>query len=252
MARTKAGRTKPKARQGAARGHRPRRPRRRLPPAQVARILGALEKAHPEATCALSFGSPFQLLVATILSAQCTDQRVNLVTPALFARFPDARAMAAADPAELQEIIRSTGFFRAKAKSLIGAATTIVDEHGGDVPPSMEALVRLPGTGRKTANVVLGQAFGRNDGIAVDTHVLRVSNRIGLAWSEDPREVERQLMDLLPRDSWTRLSNLLIFHGRKVCVARKPACAGCTLFPACRWERRQAFAHAAAGVRSAP
>jgi endonuclease-3 len=250
MARAKAGRTKARAAKGSARGRRASRPRRRLLHAQASRILEALEKAHPEATCALRYGSPFQLLVATILSAQCTDQRVNMVTPALFGHFPDARSMAAADPAELQEIIRSTGFFRAKARSLIGAAKALVGEHAGQVPPSMEALVRLPGTGRKTANVVLGHAFGRNDGIAVDTHVLRVSNRIGLAATEDPAEAERRLMDLFPRDSWTRVSDLLIFHGRKVCAARKPACAGCTLFPECRWERRQAFAHAATSASS--
>jgi endonuclease-3 len=218
---------------------------------RVSRLLEALEKAHPEARCALDYRSPFQLLVATILSAQCTDQRVNLVTPGLFASFPDARAMASADLSELESIIRSTGFFRAKAKSLIGAAKALVEDHGGEVPPSMEALVRLPGTGRKTANVVLGQAFGRNDGIAVDTHVFRVANRLGVALSEEPAEVERQLMSLFPRNSWTRVSNLLIFHGRKVCDARKPACGRCTLFPDCRWEKRQAWAHTGSGAAPA-
>jgi len=203
-----------------------------------------LEAAHPEATCALHYRNAFELVVATILSAQCTDQRVNMVTPALFRRFPTPAALAAAEPAELEELIRSTGFYRAKAKSLIGCARALVAEHGGEVPPRMEALVKLPGIGRKTANVVLGHVFGVNEGIAVDTHVLRVANRLGIVASDDPIEVESQLMPLIPRERWTRTTDLLIFHGRKICDARRPACGSCPIFALCEWEGRQAFAAA--------
>jgi endonuclease-3 len=219
------------------------RPRGLRPTVRFAtRILDILEKAHPEAACALSHGNAFQLAVATILSAQCTDERVNMVTPRLFARFPTPAALAAAPPAELQEIIRSTGFFRAKARSLIGFAQGLVERHGGEVPPRMDALVKLPGIGRKTANVVLGHAFGVNEGIAVDTHVLRVANRLGLVAADDPAVVEAQLMKLIPRERWTRTTDLIIFHGRKVCDARRPACGACPLFGLCRWESRQAWA----------
>jgi endonuclease-3 len=189
--------------------------------------------------------------VATILSAQCTDERVNMVTPRLFARFPTPAALAAAPSAELQEIIRSTGFFRAKARSLIGFARGLVERHAGEVPPRMDALVKLPGIGRKTANVVLGHAFGVNEGIAVDTHVLRVANRLGLAAADDPAEVEAQLMKLIPRGSWTRTTDLIIFHGRKVCDARRPACGACPLFGLCRWEGRQAWAAREGAPRAA-
>jgi endonuclease-3 len=189
--------------------------------------------------------------VATILSAQCTDERVNMVTPRLFARFPTPAALAAAPSAELEEIIRSTGFFRAKARSLVGFAQGLVERHRGEVPPRMDALVKLPGIGRKTANVVLGHAFGVNEGIAVDTHVLRVANRLGLVAGDDPVAVEAQLMKLIPRERWTRTTDLIIFHGRKVCDARRPACGACPLFGLCRWESRQAWAAGEGAGRAA-
>jgi endonuclease-3 len=209
---------------------------------RTAAILDALEVAHPEATCALHYSTPFQLVVATILSAQCTDERVNMVTPALFRRYPEPRDLAGANPTELEEIIRSTGFFRAKSKSLMGCARALVAEHDGIVPPRMDALVKLPGIGRKTANVVLGHVFDVNEGIAVDTHVLRVSNRLQIASGDDPIDVERQLMAIVPRERWTRITDLLIFHGRKICDARRPRCGVCPVFHLCRWESRQAFA----------
>jgi endonuclease-3 len=196
-------------------------------------VLERLLATYPAAHCALDFTNAFQLLCATILSAQCTDKRVNLVTPALFARYPDASALAAAKPEELEEIIRSTGFFRNKAKSLIGMATGLVDLHGGQVPTDMDALTALPGVGRKTANVILGNAFGRNDGIVVDTHVTRVSNRLGLTTESDPVKIERTLMPLFPREQWTMLSHLLIEHGRQICVARVPRCGECVLSDVC-------------------
>lgn len=207
------------------------------------RILGRLEEAHPDARCALEHRSAFELAVATILSAQCTDERVNMVTPGLFARFPDAAALAAAPPAEVEEIIRSTGFFRAKAKSIVGFARGLLERHGGLVPRDFAAMVKLPGIGRKTANVVLGHAYGMNEGIAVDTHVLRVTNRLGLAQGDDPVKVEAQLMKLVPRERWTRTTDLVIFHGRRVCDARRPACGRCTLFDLCRWPSKQAWAN---------
>ena len=212
----------------------------------AARLLDRLEIAHPEATCALRHRNAFQLLTATILSAQCTDRRVNQVTPALFARFPTPDELAAARPAELQELIRSTGFFRAKAKSLIGCARALVEHHGSRVPKSLEALIELPGIGRKTANVVLGHAYGINEGIAVDTHVKRVANRLGLVREEDPVKLESQLMALIPRQRWSRTTDLMIFHGRKVCDARRPACGRCPVFALCAWEGKQAHALAAA------
>jgi endonuclease III len=206
------------------------------------RILDLLQEAHPEAGCALRYRDPFELIVATILSAQCTDKRVNEVTPLLFARYPDAAALGEASTAELEAIIRPTGFFRAKAKNLIGCARALVAEHGGAVPPRMADLIRLPGVGRKTANVVLGHAFDIAEGIAVDTHVLRVANRLGLARSHDPLEVETTLMALVPRERWTLTTDLLIFHGRKVCNARRPDCGHCTLFALCAFPGRQALA----------
>jgi endonuclease III len=210
--------------------------------ARAARILDLLEEAHPEATCALHWKTPYELVMATILSAQCTDERVNMVTPGLFARYPDARALAAARPADVERIIRPTGFFRAKARSLMGCARGLSEVHGGDVPHSLDALVKLPGIGRKTASVVLGHAYDVAEGIAVDTHVLRVSNRLGIAASDDPLVVERQLMALIPGERWTRTTDLLIFHGRKICIARRPLCGTCPVFALCRWENRQAFA----------
>jgi endonuclease-3 len=220
----------------------PRRTKPRVTPERTRRILDILEKAHPEARCALSYRNAFELAVATILSAQCTDERVNKVTPLLFARYPEARTLAAAPLADVEEIVRSTGFFRAKARSITGFARGLVERHGGEVPRTMEALVPLPGVGRKTANVVLGHAFDVNEGIAVDTHVLRVTNRLGLAKGDDPLKVEAQLMKLVPRELWTRTTDLLIFHGRKVCDARRPACGVCPLFADCAWESRQAWA----------
>ncbi len=215
-------------------------------------MLDVLERTHPEARCALEHRDAFQLAVATILSAQCTDERVNRVTPALFARYPDARSLAAAPLADVEALVRSTGFFRAKARSITGFARGLVEAHGGEVPRTMEALVPLPGIGRKTANVVLGHAFGVNEGIAVDTHVLRVSNRLGLVRGDDPVDVERQLMALVPRERWTRTTDLLIFHGRKVCDARRPACGSCPLFAECAWESRQAWASAGPAGKARP
>ncbi len=207
------------------------------------RVLDLLEEAHPEATCALHWRNPFELLAATILSAQCTDERVNQVTPALFRRYPDARALAAARGSEVERIIQPTGFFRAKARSLMGAARGLVEDHGGVVPRSLEAMVRLPGVGRKTASVVLGHAYDIAEGIAVDTHVFRVTNRLGIVRASDPAEAERQLMALVPRERWTRTTDLLIFHGRKICQARRPNCGHCPLFALCRWPRKQAHAN---------
>jgi endonuclease-3 len=209
---------------------------------RAARVLDILERAHPEARCALSYRNAFELAVATILSAQCTDERVNRVAPRLFEKYPDARSLAAAPLPDVEEAVRSTGFFRVKARSITGFAKGLVEHHGGELPRTMDALVPLPGVGRKTANVVLGHAFDVNEGIAVDTHVLRVTNRLGLAEGDDPVDVERQLMALVPRERWTRTTDLLIFHGRKVCDARRPACGLCPLFADCAWESRQAWA----------
>ena len=220
----------------------PRKAKPRPTPERARQILDVLEQAHPEARCALDHVSAFHLAVATILSAQCTDERVNRVTPLLFARYPDAASLARASLVDVEEIIRSTGFFRAKARSIVGFARGLVEKHGGEVPRAMDALVPLPGIGRKTANVVLGHAFGINEGIAVDTHVLRVAGRLGLADSVDPRTVEAQLMALIPRERWTRTTDLIIFHGRKVCDARRPACGICPVFALCAWGSRQAWA----------
>ena len=207
-----------------------------------AQILDILELTHPEAKCALAYRSPFELVAATILSAQCTDERVNQVTPALFRRYPDAKAMARAKPEDLEAIVRPTGFFRAKSRSLLGCATALAERHGGEVPRTMDEMTQLPGVGRKTASVVLGHAYGIAEGIAVDTHVLRVTNRLGIAGADDPIEVERQLMAIVPRERWTRTTDLVIFHGRKICIARRPLCGECPLFALCRWPYRQAYA----------
>ncbi len=224
----------------------PSRPskQRKQPSPELARtILDALERAHPEARCALDYGDAFQLSVATILSAQCTDERVNRVTPQLFARYGEAASLAVAPLADVEEIIRSTGFFRAKARSITGFARGLVEKHGGVVPRTIAELVPLPGVGRKTANVVLGHAYGVNEGIAVDTHVHRVANRLGLVHDEDdPLKIEAQLMSLVPRERWTRTTDLLIFHGRKICDARRPECGRCPVFALCGWESRQAWA----------
>jgi endonuclease-3 len=196
-------------------------------------LLRLLRQAYPGSRCALGHETPLELLVATILSAQCTDKRVNEVTPGLFRRYPSARHYAEAALGELEREVQSTGFFRNKARSLKGLGLALVEEHGGEVPRTMAELVRLPGVGRKTANVVLGNAFGRNDGIVVDTHVGRLSKRLGLTREDDPVKVERDLMALVPKKSWTLWSHLLIDHGRAVCAARKPACDRCVLAPHC-------------------
>jgi len=196
-------------------------------------ILQRLKVEYPDACCALEHRSPLQLLVATILSAQCTDKRVNMVTPALFECFPDAAAYAAADIHELEEMIRTTGFYRNKAKSLQGMGQALQSDYDGEVPATMKELSSLPGVGRKTANVVLGNAFGIDEGVVVDTHVGRLSNRLGLTEETNPVKIESALMALVPQDDWTLWAHLLIFHGRQVCKARKPACADCVLLDLC-------------------
>ena len=219
-----------------ARAAAPRRPRRILKrdlPAHAALVWRRLGEAHPDAHCELAFDGAFQLLCATILSAQCTDKRVNMVTPALFAAYPDARALAAARVEDVEELVRTTGFFRSKAKNLVGMARALVERHGGEVPADMDALVVLPGVGRKTANVVLGNAFDTNVGVTVDTHVARVARRLGLTASDDPVRIERDLMPLFPQPGWALLSHRLIFHGRRVCDARRPRCGACVLADAC-------------------
>lgn len=201
--------------------------------ARIGEILRLLHQAHPDATCALDHRNPLELLVATVLSAQCTDERVNKVTPALFARYPTAADFAGADRGELEEMVRSTGFFRNKAKNIQEACTRIVHEYGGEVPADMDDLLTLPGVARKTANVVLGTAYGIADGVVVDTHVKRLANRLGLTEQSDPEKIEKDLMALVPRDAWIDVSHLLIFHGRRVCNARKPDCANCVLRTLC-------------------
>jgi endonuclease-3 len=196
-------------------------------------ILSRLKREYPDARTELDYETPLQLLMATILSAQCTDKRVNMVTPLLFKTFPTAAALADAPQEKLEEIIKSTGFFRNKSKSLIGLGKALVERHGGQVPDSMEALVELPGVGRKTANVILGNAFRKNEGIVVDTHVGRLSLRLGLTKQTDPVKVEQDLMPLFPREDWALLAHLLIFHGRRVCFARSPNCEMCVLNDIC-------------------
>lgn len=207
----------------------------RLAPAdrrRVASLLRRLARLYPDAHCTLDFKTPFQLYVATVLSAQCTDERVNLVTPELFARYPDARALAGAPREAIEALIRSTGFFRNKARSIQEAAALIVADHGGEVPATMEELLRLPGTGRKTANVILGSAFD-TPGITVDTHVARVTRRLGWTLERDPVKIERDLMALIPEREWTIACHRLIQHGRRVCRARRPECETCDLRSLC-------------------
>jgi endonuclease-3 len=208
------------------------------PAPETRRIMRRLGRHYPDANTELRFSNPYELLVATILSAQCTDERVNQVTPALFARYPDARALARATTAELEPQIQSTGFFRAKSKALVGMAQGLVERHEGEVPPRMEDLVGLPGVGRKTANVVLGHALGV-PGLPVDRHVLRVANRIGIARSEDPETVEAQLCAALPRRDWTKTSDTLILHGRRICKP-KPLCDRCPVRADCDYYRNLA------------
>jgi endonuclease-3 len=200
---------------------------------RAGQLVEALPKVYPTAHCELDFKNPLQLLIATILSAQCTDKRVNMVTPALFARYRTAKDYAAAPPAQLEKAIQPTGFFRNKAKSIRGAAGKIVEQFRGRVPDSMEALRQLPGVGRKTANVVLGNAFGKNEGIVVDTHVIRLSRRLGLTKQTDPEKIEQDLMKIVPERYWTDWSHWLIWHGRRRCFARKPDCRRCEIFQLC-------------------
>ena len=199
----------------------------------IAIIIKRLRDAYPDAHCELNYETPHQLLVATILSAQCTDERVNKVTPALFAQYPTISDFAAADREGLQEAIRSTGFYRQKAKYIQESSRTILHEYGGELPDDMDNLLQLNGVARKTANVVLGEIYGIAEGITVDTHVKRLAKRLGLSEATDPTKVEKDLMAVVPRESWIEISHLLIFHGRRVCFARRPNCAGCSLNDIC-------------------
>ena len=210
---------------------------------RTGQILDRLERIYPDADCELNYGNAFELLIATILSAQCTDKRVNAVTPQLFARYPTAKDLALAKLPEVEEIIRSTGFFRAKSKSITACAQALVANHGGEVPRDFNAAVKLKGVGRKTASVVLGHAYGIAEGIAVDTHVLRLSDRLGLTKHDDPIHVEQDLMKLVPKERWVKTTDLIIFHGRRTCDARKPRCGECGIFDLCSWSLKQAYAH---------
>jgi endonuclease-3 len=200
---------------------------------RIRKLLRTLEKTYPEATTALRHESPLQLLVATILSAQCTDERVNQVTPRLFAAYPTAKDLAEAPSEELERVIHSTGFFRQKARSIQGACRILADNHGGEVPRAMDQLLELPGVARKTANVVLGTAYGIPSGVVVDTHVKRIAGRLGLSTEKDPKKIEQDLMRLIPKERWIALGHQLILHGRALCAARKPRCGDCPLAPAC-------------------
>lgn len=205
--------------------------------ARARKIVARLEREYPDATCALHHSSALELVVATILSAQCTDARVNMVTPALFAKYRTAREYAAVAPQVLEREIQSTGFFRNKTKSIIGMAQALVERHGGEVPDTMAALTELPGVGRKTANVILGTWFKKNEGVVVDTHVQRLSRLLKLTKHDDPVKIERDLMELLPRDKWTWWSHTLIQHGRQVCIARRPKCEECVVNRVCPSSR---------------
>ncbi|MBP6837689.1 MAG: endonuclease III [Kofleriaceae bacterium] len=230
---TKAAATapKPSPRRGAAARTAPAAARRPAP--DVPALIAALARTWPDAVCELDHQNAYQLLCATILAAQSTDRMINTLTPALFARYPDARALAAADPAELEVLVHRSGFFRAKARSLLGMARAVVERHGGEVPRTMAELVALPGVARKTGNVILGTAFGQADGVVVDTHVTRLAARLGLTTHTDPVKIEQDLMAALPRPAWTSFADRLIWHGRRVCHARAPACEQCTLAPLC-------------------
>jgi len=219
---------------------------------RAAAVTAALTAGYPEADCALRHRDAFELLAATILSAQCTDARVNMVTPELFRRWPDAAALAAARQEDVEEVIHSTGFFRNKEKNLIGMATALVGRHGGQVPDTMDALTALPGVARKTANVVLGTWFGKAEGVVVDTHVGRIAGRLGFSSSADPGKIEEALMDLLPRAGWTAFSHRVILHGRRICDARKPKCAVCSIRELCPSRQDEpAAARPARPVKSA-
>ncbi len=207
-----------------------------LAPERIAAILKGLDEAYPDAVCALTHRSPWELLVATILSAQCTDVRVNMVTPELFKRFPTPEAMMKAKLPELEGLIRTTGFFRNKAKSIKGAAETIVKNFGGKVPETLAELITVPGAARKTANVVLGVSFGKAEGVVVDTHVFRIAHRLDLAKGDTAQKVEQELMEILPKDHWISFSHQVIHHGRQVCIARSPKCDKCNLETLCHSE----------------
>jgi endonuclease III len=225
--------THARADQASKRQSKPTRATGSPKPDRVRAILRILDELYPAADCELHRENAFQLLCATILSAQCTDERVNMVTPKLFARFPTPAAMGQADQTELEGLIRSTGFFRNKAKNLIGASRVLVERWGGDVPRTMDELLELPGVARKTANVVLGTAYGIADGVVVDTHVMRLSQRLGLSRETTAEKIEADLMKIVPRERWILFSHQLIWHGRRVCDARKPACDDCPLAPHC-------------------
>ncbi len=202
-------------------------------PKRVAAILAKLDEAYPDATCELKHDSPFQLLISTILSAQCTDVRVNQVAETLYKKYPTPEAFAHANPSELEQDVRPTGFFRNKTKSIMGASKAILQNFGGQVPRTMEEMLTLPGAARKTANVVLGTAFGIASGVVVDTHVIRISNRLDLTRNEDPKKIEKDLMQVIPKEKWIRFSHQIIWHGRRVCIARKPKCVECNLGKIC-------------------
>jgi len=239
MARKKAKKSNAKRAASARKSARPVKAGRGKPsgrgtdPARVRAILKGLDEAYPAATCALKHQNAFQLLISTILSAQCTDERVNQVTATLFPKYPDAKAFAYANPAELEQEIRPTGFFRNKTKSIMGASKKIVEEFHGEVPKTMEELLTLPGVARKTANVVLGTAFSIAAGVVVDTHVQRLSERLDLTKNTDPKKIEQDLMQVIPQDRWILFSHQLIWHGRRVCQARKPRCIECNLERLC-------------------
>lgn len=218
---------KPKVLRGKAKGYKP------LAPERIHEILTRLDQAYADVTCALHHSSAWELVVATILSAQCTDVRVNMVTPELFRKYPKVKDFAALEPEQLEPDIRSTGFFRNKSKSIVGAARKLLSDFGGEVPDEMDKLLTLPGVARKTANVVLGTWFQKNDGVVVDTHVTRLSRRLELTKETDAQKIERDLMKIIPRDHWTLFSHQLIWHGRKLCVARSPKCVDCPLEDIC-------------------
>jgi endonuclease-3 len=210
-----------------------RKPKRALDPAAARKTFEALRKHHADAHCELTHRSPFELIVATVLSAQSTDVMVNKVTPELFGRWPTARDLARADPAEVEKVVGRLGFFRQKTKSIVGLSTRLVENHGGEVPRTLAELVKLPGVGRKTANVVLGVAFGAPEGVVVDTHVQRISQRLGFTRHTEPVDIEEDLMRLFDRKDWDAIGHVLIFHGRRICTAIRPACAACPVSASC-------------------
>jgi endonuclease III len=210
-----------------------RRERRKRAPGLAPKTLARLGKQHPTAHCELDFRSPFELVCSVVLSAQTTDANVNKATPKLFARFPDAKALAAVEPIEVEPLVSTLGFFRMKSKSLVGLARALVEKHGGEVPQTMDELVALPGVGRKTANVVLGVLWNKPEGVVVDTHVMRLSQRLGWTKHADPEKIEKDLCAILPRKEWDHTGHVLIFHGRRICFARKPECDKCSVTDVC-------------------